>query len=258
MKVIRFKFLNPGRDKKFGLILIILMVISGLNAIYAQIRTPKSLSGDTAISNTIALYTRQVGAQSAIYNGCEYQFDRINVGHAFFNTARFTNGNIVCDDILYTDIPMLYDIVRDVLVIQGLNQIQITSLASNRISRFTCFGYTFIRKSGDYSNGSVPEPGFYQRLYDGQIKVWAKNKKTIDEITDFGYLLKRVAVEKSRYYIDKKGTWFEVDGKQSVLEVLQDKKKEIHHFITKKKLRFRKDFNDALVQIVAYYCEITN
>jgi len=234
------------------------MLMPGMNAIHAQVLTPKSLAGDIATSNTIAFYIQQVGAQSAIYNGCEYQFDRINVGHAFFNTARFTNGNIICEDILYPDIPILYDIVRDILVIQGLNQIQITSLASNRISQFTLSGYTFIRKSGNSSTGSVPEPGFYQRLYDGRIKAWAKNQKTIDEVTDFGYQLKRVAIEKSRYYIEKGGTYFEVDGKQSVLNVLQDKKKEINHFIAKKRIRFRKDFNNALVQTVAHYCEITN
>ena len=258
MKEIWLKFLCPGNKIKFRLTLIILMLMTGMKMIHAQVRVPKSLTGDIAISNTIAFYAQKEGAQSAIYNGCEYQFDRINVGHAFFNTARFTSGNIICEDILYPDIPMLYDIVRDVLVIQGLNQIQITSLASNRVSQFTCFGYTFIRKSGNSSIGSVPEPGFYQRLYDGRIKAWAKNKKTIDEVTDFGYQLKRVAIENSRYYIEKGGTYFEVDGKQSVLNVLRDKKKEISHFITKKKIKFKKDFNNALVQTVAHYCEIAN
>ena len=258
MKVIWLKFLNPGSDKKFSLMLIILILMSGTNIIYARMEPQKSLPGDTAISNTIAFYTRQVGVQSAIYNGCEYQFDRINVGHAFFNTARFTRGNIVCDDILYPEIPMLYDIVKDILVIQGLNQILITSLASNRVSQFTCFGYTFLRNSGNFPNGSALEPGFYQRLYNGKIKVWAKNKKTIDEVTDFGYQLKRVAVEKNRYYIEKGGTYFEIDGKQSTLNVLQDKKREIHHFIIKKKINFRKDFKSALVQIVGHYCEISD
>jgi len=258
MKRFRLIFRSQGRVKKFSLILILLMSFSVNQASYAQTGIPLNLTVDSAISSTIAFYTQQAGARSAIYNGCEYQFDRINVGHAFFNTARFTTGEIICEDICYPGIPMLYDIVRDVLVIQGLNQIQITSLASNRVSQFTCFGYTFIRKSGNSSIGSVPEPGFYQRLYDGRVKAWAKNKKTIDEVTDYGYQLKRVAIENSRYYIEKGGTYFEVDGKQSVLNVLRDKKKEISHFITKKKIKFKKDFNNALLQTVAHYCEIAN
>lgn|GEM_PF-378249 len=258
MKRFRLIFRSQGRVKKFSLILILLMSFSVNQASYAQTGIPLNLPVDSAISSTIAFYTRQAGARSAIYNGCEYQFDRINVGHAFFNTARFTTGEIICEDICYPGIPMLYDIVKDVLVIQGLNQIQITTLASNRVNQFTCFGYTFIRKSADSSNKSVPGTGFYQRLYNGRMKVWAKNKKLIEEVTDFGYQLKRVAVEKNRYYIEQKGNYFEVDGKQSVLGILKDKKKEIHHFIAKKKIRFRKDFNSALIQTVAYYCDITN
>jgi hypothetical protein len=164
----------------------------------------------------------------------------------------------VYNDILYKNVPMLYDLVRDLVVTQSFNTLHMTFLLSERVSQFSFLGQTFIRISADTVKGAPIQTGFYQRLYNGKIKAWAKNRKTIEELIDIDPVVKKIAVEKKEWYLFKNGNYYEIDGKKSTLLVLQDKKKEIQQFIRKHKIRFKNDMDNALIQVTTYYDEITN
>jgi hypothetical protein len=244
--------------KKIGIIIIILFQFSCLKSVQSQNNEQNQVSEDEVISNTIASYSQALGSQSGIYSGRDYQFERIDIGHVFYDTANFVNGSIVYDDILYPDVPMLYDLVRDELIIRNFNKLHFFSLTSSKVSQFTFLGKTFIRIMEDTLNGSIIQTGFYQRLYDGKIKVWAKRKKTILEYADYGNRFRRMVSEKKQWYIYKDGRYYEVEGKGSILKVLQDKKKEIQQYTRKNRIRTRNNMDAALIQIVTYYCSLTN
>jgi hypothetical protein len=152
---------------------------------------------------------------------------------------------------------MLYDIVKDDVIIKGAFNPYFILLAGNKVSRFSVSGHNFIRIIADSLTRPVIKTGFFQSLYDGRIKAFAKNRKVIEEFVDIGNVLNRTALEKDKWYILKNGTYFEVDGKSSVLNVLKDKKKEVQQFIKQDKIRFKNNMDVALTQIVEYYDKIT-
>lgn len=205
----------------------------------------------------LSYYIRETGLQAGIYTGCDYQYERINSGHVFFGTDNLVNGNIVYDQIEYNAIPMLYDIVKDYVIINGTGQPYFILLESNKVSQFTISGHNFIRIFADSLPGSFIKTGFYQSLYDGKTKAFSKKKKIIEEFIDIGTVLNKTALEKDKWYIYKEGIYFEVQGKKSILKVLHDKKKEISQFSNQEKIRFKNNMDDALARIVAYYDTIT-
>jgi len=245
------------KKNKTGFFILLLFLLICLNRVAGQGSTNDKDSREKVVANTVEFINHTVGAQSGIYSGFEYQYERINIGDAFYGTTRFAEGTVVFDDVLYPAIPMLYDIVKDELVLQTFDKLHLYTLESNRVSQFSFLGHDFIRIFEDSLNGAVIKTGFYQRLYDGKTKAWSRNSKTIKEFTDYEHTLKQESVEKKQWFIYKEGIYFEVDGGKSIIKVLSDKKKEILQFIKKNKIRFKNNMDKALVQIVAHYDEIT-
>lgn len=244
---------SPVKKNKIGFLVIVLIHMVCQNYIFGQNRTQDSITCDKLLSNTVTLYEKAVDAQLGICNGWNYQYDLPDFGHSFFDSVFFVNGNIVYDNILYTDVPMLYDIVKDGLVTQCFYNSHFVFLASNRISQFSLLGHLFIRISEDSAAGSPIKTGFYECLYNGKNKAWVKYKKTMEEFVDHANTIKRRAVEKKRWYLYKGGTYFEVHGKRSILKVFKDKEKEILQFSRQNKIRFKNNMDNALALIVAYY-----
>lgn len=253
-KLIKLKGLKKNKIV-FLLFLLLNLVLS--NCAFSQSEKQDSIKCMNAIDHTIAYYTREAGLQAGIYTGCDYQYERINSGHVFFETENLVKGSIIYDDIEYQDVPMLYDIVKDNVIINGAPMPYFILLAGNKISQFSVSGHTFIRILTDSLSGSVIKTGFYERLYDGEIKAFSKKIKVIEEFVDIGNVLNKTAMEKDRWYIFKAGAYHEVKGKSSVLKVLNDKKKEILQFSKLEKIQFKNNMDDALTRIVAYYDTIT-
>jgi hypothetical protein len=63
-------------------------------------------------------------------------------------------------------------------------------------------------------------------------------------------------MQNNNYFIYKDSSYKSVNNKREILDVLKDKKAEIKDFISKNKPDFRKDFENALVQIAKHYDQI--
>lgn len=254
MKIIKQQKL---RVNKIVILIVILFRFGGSNPVFGQAAEQDSIKCKNAVDNTIAFYTRMVGLQAGIYAGSDYQYERINSGYVFWGTENRVNSYITYDHIEYRDVPLLYDIVKDNVIINDASKPYFILLESNKISQFSISGHTFIRIFADSLSGSVIKTGFYECLYDGKTKALSKKKKIIDEFIDIGNVLNRTAMEKDKWYIYKEGAYFEVEGKSSILKVLGDKKKEILQYSKQDKIRFKNNMDDALTRIVAYYDTLT-
>src|ERR1700733_4512515 len=75
----------------------------------------------SAISSTIHFYTESEGDQLGLYNapyypGYPYIFKKET---PYFQSDQFIPGSVFYDGILYTDVPLLFDQVKDAVIIQG-------------------------------------------------------------------------------------------------------------------------------------------
>ena len=70
-------------------------------------------------------------------------------GHPFFQIANFINGNINLDGMIFRDVPMLYDIVKDQVIIQDFQKVYKINLPADRIQQFFLLGHLFVRVTHD-------------------------------------------------------------------------------------------------------------
>ena len=228
-------------------------------AIAAQLSIEDSIFYQKGVNNAVVQYHKSLGDQSRLYNGIQYAGYASTFkdgGHPFFYTSSLSNGSIVYDNVLYPDVQLLYDEVKDVIVFQDVtHRIQ---LHSERVSRFTILNNNFIRIEKDSSSQSIISTGFYHVLYEGNMSILKREVKTIDEdIRSMVAGVVRLIKVKTYYYIKKDGVYFTIKKEKDVLNVFKDHEKDIQQFIKSYQLNFKNDGDNMLTKVATYYDQLT-
>src|SRR5579863_355125 len=224
----------------------------------AQDLRSDSLSNQLNNSYPVGLYFSAIGENAHIYSGYEYLTPDRNIkGSPYYLSDGPSPSDILYDDTYYSDIPILYDVVKDEVVINRLGQNFKISLITDKLKSFTLHRHEFIRISVDSANGVQLPTGFYDRLYNGKTIVLAKRRTRLQET----YVYSQINYEYIRediYYMIVAGQIVQVDNKSSAMKMFKSKKSEIKSFIRKNKLNFKSDFEKSLIAISAYYDQLTS
>jgi len=224
--------------------------------VLAQAPSPDSSFYTSATQNTLNIYAQGIGNQSRLINGHEYlYYDRLLKGDAYYGGYEWRPGKIDYDGVYYHDVPFLYDVYQDLVVLQLPDKAGNYSLINEKLPQFILMGHTFIKIKADSTNKL--KTGFYDLLYSGKVQALAKTVKTIQNTGSYGTIEKSFIEEKS-YYIKNKGIYYEVGGEGDVLKALKDKKKEMQQYIKSEKIKYRKDPDQFLIKITSYYDHLTN
>jgi hypothetical protein len=209
-------------------------------------------SFDSSLARAASVYTNFVNLGAHIYNGSEYvDYDHKIKGNPFFESSYFNNGDLVYDGVSYKNLNMFYDILHDDVVIRNYNDTAMI-LVKEKISAFNFLNHSFINIIADSVLANEKTAGFYDVLYNGNIKLIAKRKKEIVENIRVENS-ESFFVEKDNFYILKNEVLFAVNDKNSVLDVLKDKKSSIEKFLHQSKLKYRKKPEETMIKMVAYY-----
>jgi len=222
-----------------------------LNSLMLRAQT----SFDSSYANALSAYTTTIGLNQHIYNGVEYiDYDhRIN-GDPFFGKSSFVKGSIVYDGILYNDISLVYDIWRGNVVIKNYNNLPLL-LINEKVTAFDLEGHQFIKITADSLTEKLGLSGFYNVLYNGTVKLFAKRKKIVDEKITM-QSSESFFIQKNEYYILNNSVFYAVADKRSVLNALDDQKPALQKYIKQQKLKFRKNLEADLIKTVVYYSGI--
>jgi hypothetical protein len=225
-------------------------------SLLAQSPADDSILYKKAVDNLIALYQQSSGDQTGLYNGSQYSgYPFVFAeGHPFFKDNKPGTGSIVYDNVLYENVLLQFDEVQDVMILDSASRrIQ---LLNDRITRFTLYNNNFIRIIKDSSNIPLVRTGFYNILYDGNTSLLKKEEKIVREDVTTGVLLRFVDINKF-YYIKRNNVYYSIQSKKSMLAFFKDRKKEIRQYIRKNKLSYRKDRDNTLTKVTAYYNQLT-
>ncbi len=246
------------REKWLRVTTLFLFYLIFLKMADAQGLSNDSLKNYPDLAYTVHLYYASVGENAHLYNGYEYMTpDRRIKGDPYFLTDILTPANISYDGTHYQNIPALYDIERDLVVINRLGQNFKISLISEKLDSFSLQNHTFIRVARDSVHGVELMSGFYDKLYGGRSSVLVKRRKVVLDIPEYNSF--RVEYrEQEVYYVKFAGRYVEVNSKSSVLKLFRTKKSEIKSFLRKNKLKFKSDFGKTLVAASAYYDQLTS
>lgn len=226
------------------------VAVSGLT----QTVSCDTLQADTAIHRLYTSYMSTVGGASALFNGPEYTGSYpLTTGTAFWKTNDFQKGTICYEGALYTGIPMAYDLVSNEVVIKGYQQLSI-KLQPNRIGYFLLSGHLFVNTKPDTAASNNLPADFYDLLYNGAIRLYVKRRKQVER--SFHAEDPFVFTEYNLYFVYMGNRFYPVTSRRDLLHLFSDKNSEVKKFWKEKKLNFKKDTENAIVQTVMYYDRI--
>lgn len=243
---------------RFTRIYCIVFCLTALRSVsFAQDQTADTSVRQSAIRNAEVYYHKVIGGQSRLYNGSEYvpyPF-ALNEGSHFFMSDSLLRGTVSYDGMFFEDVPMMFDMVKDQLVVQQVGNFFRIYLVNEKLSEFTIAGHTFVRIVPDSLNARVMSTGFYDRLYQGKTGVYMRTQKMIQEATNNDGI-KRTINQVVRYYVLKDGKFHPVKNEKSVLALMGDQKKEVRQYLRKNKIRYKKNRANAIARTVAYYDQL--
>jgi len=207
--------------------------------------------------HAIGVYYQNLREESPLYNGSEYleYAYTLQEGHPFFQVADFVAGDIDLNGMIFRGVPILYDIVKDQVIIQDFQRVYKINLPADKIQQFSVLGHLFVRITRD--SADQVKTGFYDQLYKGKIALYARREKRILEKYS-NVQISKVVISENVYYIKKDGVYHTIKNKSSLLGVLKNKKKEVQQYLKTNDIKFKREPERAMIMAVRYYDQLTN
>jgi hypothetical protein len=226
---------------------IIIAVVFSSPRLWAQTLLPDSVILQSSIHSVIRLYDQTLNENSHLYNGNEFidPFERQSLnGHAYFLTDDWLEGFIYYDGQYYENIPLKYDLFRSRIIVEHPKSHQQIELIPEKIKYFGLRDQFFVRLQS-------PTVGFYARIYDGEVKIYALHYKTTQDnlttktkTTEF--------ITKRKLYIFKNNVYYLVNSKGSALTVFKEEKSELKKMLNQENISFKKNKEFALKRMGEY------
>jgi hypothetical protein len=215
----------------------------------------QSIPADTAvyrqgIEAAVASYHQAMGTQAGLYNGIEHvRYLPIIIGIPYYQVDDWQNATIEYNSILYKDVPVRYDLVKDQLIVSHPNGYQSFYLFTPWVKSFTLGGSLFVNLPKD-SAGGAPAPGFYQVLHRGPLTVLAKRSRKIQQRSTDARL---EFVTTDKYYILKEGIYYAIRNQADLLTLVGDRKGEARKALRQQGIRFRSLPEAAILTVAEFY-----
>jgi len=223
----------------------------------AKSQVARDSAYDGSTEKIIGLYYMALGEQAPVYNGNEYieYAYSLQEGHPFFKSSVFTKGDIYFDGMMFLGVPMLYDLIKDQVIIRDFHNIYKINLPASKIQQFILSDHVFVRIV--HNNFNEINTGFYEQLYKGKVGLFAKREKAIIE-KHGSQQIDNVVVSTNSYYVMKKDIYYKFKNERSLLKILNDKKKEIQQYFKKNRIRYKDDPERSMVMAIEYYNRLIN
>ena len=208
---------------------------------------------DSLMVNASAAYLKLMGENASLFNGAEYVSPRQQIdGFPFYGQENQFKGTLYFSGVWYFNLPIHLDLVNDKMLMWSFDGSRLLMLNSDKIERVKLGETQFVNASLISNSSTSAKTGFYQLVYDGKIKVLSKRQKVVVQksSSDRSYAFYKEFI---KYYIVVDGKWSEIGSKNSVLNLLSDKRDALKVYISKEKLNFNKSTDLFLEKVVRYY-----
>ncbi|WP_162052808.1 hypothetical protein [Pontibacter pamirensis] len=235
-----------------------------LSFLFTGITHAQSSPVDTAflqssVQHALAAYEEAVGVQTHLYNGTEYvDYKKPHFeGDQFFISKAVVRGNVFYDGAWYKQVPLLYDVVTDEVILPHNSSGLMLKLINGKVDTFQLHGHTFVHHKADSAGQNILQPGFYDLMYSQDTQFLVKRIKEMqDRATPDGMEGEFRMVDK--FYIRKDGQFHQVNSKRSVYKVFKDKKRQLQKYASAQRFKFRKQREEAILALTRYYDSLSD
>lgn len=192
-----------------------------------------------------------------IHVGAQYiQEDRHVDGHPFYNNPLLGNGKITISGFRYSDTPLQYDIVNDLVITISKIKNQKAILDPDKVEKFILGdSSTFVKINQDiksFYHGN----GFYREIVEGNGGLYCKHYKEIvkdsSPMTPYSKFF-----ENLKFFILLEDQFHPVRKKKDVFRLLHVTKRDIRPDLKRNNLKFRKN-KEAYLKVVVNNALKTN
>jgi hypothetical protein len=217
----------------------------------AQSVQPASAPNPVQLENVVNSFYESVNDQSRLYTGPQYQAYDTNVkGSANLgDAATFAKGTVQYDGFVYTDVPLMYDTYKDVVVVTPPRSSATISLVNERVQSFDLLSRHFIYMEGAKDFNA----GFYNELYNGKSQVLVKFSK---EMQDTKASDAKLFSAKTQLYVQNKGKYYSVNNENALLGAFSDKKHDLKQYMHDNGMDFKSNPEQTATKVAARYDEL--
>ncbi|SFH11985.1 hypothetical protein [Pedobacter insulae] len=237
-------------------LVLICIHLTCLDSNFAQ--STSKTNNPSADYSTELFFNSAIKQQSRLYNGAAfYDYPTVVEGSANFQDLNtFSTGTVVYQDFRFENVPLMYDIYQDKLI-SVLGKYNKYSLVSEKVSDFYLNDHHFKYIKVIDTTISVIRPGFYDLIHDGKSKIYVRRTKNM-QFSLQNKVVTYYFVPKTSYYIERDQKYSTINGEKSFLSFFKDKKPELKKLLKEKKIKFRKQPDEAMVLLASYYESLTN
>jgi hypothetical protein len=233
------------------------LLISTLTAVRmeAQSFLKDNPVSDPARAVVLRQYHSYVAPEVGLYRGTQYvDYDfTVQRGQPFFGPDNIRIGWVWYGGVRYDSVRMLYDLVKDQLVILDPYNVYKISLYMDLVDSFSLDGQLFMRL-GDSLAPAALHSGLWEPVYQSRLVLLKRERKFLHENIVITPDNVRLFIDGySSYYLKKDGRYYPVNTKKELFELLRDRRSDIRRLIRKSGLRWRTDKDQLLRLTAAWY-----
>lgn len=214
-----------------------------------------SITDSMAINNILQIFKEKIAGQLRLYNGIEDSGYPLNIiGNPYYLNDSLILGSVDYDGNRYHNVPLMYDMVKDAVVIKYFNTPFNIRLLNSKLTSFDLSGHHFVVIDSIMAIGNLKH-GIYDQLYDGTYQLYVRRSALTQQVISNSKVVVRInrAVQ---YYIVKDQVAYAVNNMRSALRLVEDAG-VIKSHLKKNKLKYRKAKEAVLKEIVSYHDNIS-
>ena len=211
---------------------------------------------DSAYAVALRQYHTYVAPEVGLYRGLQYiDYDfTIQKGQPFLGPNRVRTGSVWYGGIQYNDVAMLYDLVKEQLVVMDPFNVFKISVYMDLVDSFALDGHLYFRMK-DSLAPSTMRSGFWDRIYPGKLVLLKRERKSLNEnIMISADNVRFFILPSVSYYFQKGGVYHPVNDKKELFDALKDRRRsEIRRVMRKSGWDWRDNKEQVLQLVAAWY-----
>ncbi|KAA8478437.1 hypothetical protein BDE36_0259 [Arcticibacter tournemirensis] len=203
-----------------------------------------------AVENTLSVFRKSLKSQLWLFNGVEDPgYPAGLVGSPYYLTDKLSKGSVIYDGVTYHNVPLLYDMLKQAVVIEYFNTPFRIRLLDDRLSSFSFSGHHFV-KVGNNAGLVNLEEGIFEICYSGSLRLLARRYALSRNVIS-GNKMATTIESHVKFYIIRDRTAYSVNSAKTALKIVGDNG-EIKEYLKKNKFKYKKDKERVLTEIVSY------
>jgi hypothetical protein len=234
---------------------LLLLLITGVGFIfrtYAQ-KNQDSIQNYLSLNKLSHLYQKEIDIQRGLYNGLGYDAYLPNIKGSpnFMNQHQWNSGNLTYNKTEFVNIPLKYDLVKDLVVVLDSNTKIPFTLNSEQVQEFWVLDHHFKYIHSDPINSHIS--GFYEVLDAGDSGLYIKRTKIIKSNSSALTAHEKLFAERISYYIFSEGRYHDVSSKNKFLNFFKENKSTVRNYLKKNNYDYFTDTKKYLIKGIQYY-----